>query len=106
MEQPTTLQRDRLMWAGLGITFALVVLALGLAALRLISSVSKRLPVVGSVSDFTLTNQLSRAISLKDLEGKIWVADIIFTRCAGPCLRMSRQMQQIQSSAGRLRDVQ
>lgn len=106
MEQPTTLHRERLIWVGVGLTFALVVLALGLAALRLARSVSKPLPVLSTVAEFSLTNQLGNRVSLKDLQGKIWVADIIFTRCAGPCLRMSRQMQQIQSILGSLKDVQ
>ena len=37
-------------------------------------------------------------MSLADLRDRVWVADIIFTRCAGPCLRMSRQMKELQES--------
>jgi cytochrome oxidase Cu insertion factor (SCO1/SenC/PrrC family) len=50
------------------------------------------------VADFTLTNQNGQALSLKDLRGRIWVADIIFTRCAGPCPRMTRQMKELQDA--------
>jgi len=57
-----------------------------------------RLPVYGQVADFTLTNQTGRAVSLADLRGRVWVADIIFTRCPGPCLRMSRQMKELQDA--------
>jgi protein SCO1 len=56
------------------------------------------LPVYGSVADFTLTNQDGRAISLGDLRGRVWVADIIFSRCPGPCFRMSRQMAELQQA--------
>jgi len=35
-------------------------------------------------------------VSLGSLRGRVWVADVIFTRCAGPCLKMSRQMKELQ----------
>ena len=56
------------------------------------------LPVIGPIGDFTLTNQNGGAVSLADLRGKVWVADIIFTRCPGPCLRMTRQMKELQDA--------
>jgi protein SCO1 len=37
-------------------------------------------------------------VSLADLRGKVWIADIIFTRCPGPCLRMTRQMKELQDA--------
>lgn len=33
-----------------------------------------------------------------DLRGRVWVADIIFTRCPGPCLKMTRQMKGLQEA--------
>jgi len=58
----------------------------------------RSLPIYGQVSDFTLTNQNGQAVSLADLRGKVWVADIIFTRCAGPCPQMTRQMAELQAA--------
>jgi len=87
---------ERLVWVGLGLTIALLLLASLLALLRLQASFGKPLPVLGQVTDFALTNQNGRAISLADLRGHVWVADIIFTRCAGPCLKMSQQMMELQ----------
>src|SRR6185436_18233107 len=82
-----------LLWAGTLLTIAtLMVLAL---QLKLPTRFSKPLPVYGQVADFNLTNQLGRAFSLADLRGHVWLADIIFTTCPGPCLNMSHQMQQI-----------
>jgi protein SCO1/2 len=76
---------------------ALLVLAFLLSTLK--SGIrTKPLPVLGQVADFTLTNQDGLKISLSDLQGKVWVADIIFTRCAGPCLRMTRQMRDFQAA--------
>jgi protein SCO1/2 len=39
---------------------------------------------LGRVPDFSLTDQDGHSIGLEELEGKIWVADFICTRCAGP----------------------
>ena len=57
------------------------------------------LPIIGGVHEFQLTNQLGAAVTLADLHGKVWIANVIFTRCPGPCLTMSRQLAGL---AGRL----
>lgn len=92
---PAARRAGRLIWVGLGLTVALVLLAV-LLALASRAVPARPLPVYGVVADFSLTNQNSRAVSLADLRGQVWVADIIFTRCAGPCPKMSRQMQDLQ----------
>ena len=89
---------ERLAWVGMGLTVALLLLASLLALLKLQAGFGKPLPVYGQVADFALTNQTGRTVSLADLRGKVWVADIIFTRCAGPCLKMSRQMKDLQQA--------
>jgi cytochrome oxidase Cu insertion factor (SCO1/SenC/PrrC family) len=53
-------------------------------------------PVIGPVADFTLTNQAGQVTTLADLTNHVWVADIIFTRCAGPCPRLTAQMKSLQ----------
>jgi protein SCO1/2 len=58
----------------------------------------KPLPVYGKVADFTLTNQQGAPFSLADLRGHVWLADLIFTRCPGPCLKMTRQVKELQES--------
>lgn len=88
---------NRLVWLGLALTAALLVLAYLLAMLDMRASLGRPLPVLSQVGDFTLTNQNGQAVSLADLRGRVWVADIIFTRCPGPCLKMTRQMQDLQA---------
>jgi protein SCO1 len=83
-----------IVWGGMLLMGAILVLAYAL--LRLRASTAQPLPVYGQIADFTLTNQNGRAVSLDDLRGRVWAADIIFTRCAGPCLKMSRQMRDLQ----------
>jgi protein SCO1/2 len=85
------------MWLGLFLTGALLLLAFGLSVLKESFTSAKPLPVYGSVADFSLTNQNGQPCTLGDLRGKVWVADIIFTRCPGPCLKMTRQMRDLQA---------
>lgn len=54
------------------------------------------LPVLGHVPDFSLIERSGRAVSLADLKGQVWVADFVFTHCAGPCPLLSRRMQSLQ----------
>ncbi|HEV2392752.1 MAG TPA: SCO family protein [Verrucomicrobiae bacterium] len=89
-------QSGRLLWAGVALTVALVG---GLLFVNLVGRAGgKPLPDYGSIGDFGLTNQDGQAVSLATLRGHVWVADIIFTRCPGPCLKMSQQMAQLQES--------
>ena len=88
-----------LVWGSLFLTLAVILLlALPLAELKRRMSLGKPLPVLGPIADFALTNQNAQAVSLADLRGRVWVADVIFTRCPGPCLKMSRQMKELQQS--------
>jgi protein SCO1 len=48
------------------------------------------------VDEFTYIDQKGEAFGLKDLEGKIWVADFIFTNCDDVCLPMTANMKKIQ----------
>lgn len=75
------------------IAFALSVLALaGCTA-------SAGLPSYGLVPDFTLTDQSNQPfLSANTLRGKVWIADFIYTNCAGPCPRMSAQMRQVEQA--------
>jgi cytochrome oxidase Cu insertion factor (SCO1/SenC/PrrC family) len=56
---------------------------------------STQLAAHGSVPAFSLTNQLGQPITLDDLRGKIWIADIVFTRCAGPCPQLTKKFQEL-----------
>ena len=75
----------------------IIVLAL-LAAFVVLPFTSKPLPVLGSMPDFALTNQDNQNVTLASLHGDVWIADVIFTRCAGQCLVMSAHMQGLQDA--------
>src|SRR5260370_23251350 len=94
---PGTRKTVWLVWGGLLLLVSLLTVGL-LLQFRSRTNESATLPVLGQVADFTLTNQNGRAVSLADLRGHVWVADIIFTRCAGPCPRMTRQMKEVEKA--------
>ena len=95
---PQARRFDFLIWIGVVITLLILLLAYLLAQLRLRETIGKPLPILGQVQDFRLTNQAGQIVTLADLRGRVWVADIIFTRCAGPCPRMTRQIREIQQA--------
>ncbi len=57
---------------------------------------SSGLPVLVTLPEFVLETEQDRSLSLDDLHGKIWVADFIFTRCAGTCPLITHQMGELQ----------
>jgi protein SCO1/2 len=83
-----------LVWGGLTLTIAAVGVAFVWSRIGL---AERPLPVLGQIPDFTLTNQNGGAVSLASLRGQVWVADIIFTRCPGPCAQMTRRLAALQS---------
>lgn len=82
-----------IVWGVLGLALVLVV------ALFLTSGGKRsRLQAYNSVDPFALTNQLGEVVTLRDLKGKVWVADVIFARCPGPCPKMTEEMRKLQEA--------
>ncbi len=88
----------RLGWAGAFLAFVLAV-AMGYsmwqASLR---RDVEQLPVIRAVPEFSLTDQNGQTVTKDDLRGHIWIADFIFTRCAGPCPLMTARMLEMQKA--------
>ena len=57
------------------------------------------LPVLGTLPTFTLTDQNGAAFGTGQLEGRVWVANFIFTRCPTICPAFTRKMYRVQQSA-------
>jgi protein SCO1 len=55
-----------------------------------------RLPDYGRVPEFRMTDSQGQFFDSKELFGKVWVADFIYTNCPGPCPRMTSQMHRLQ----------
>jgi protein SCO1/2 len=55
-----------------------------------------RLDKFYEVPDFNLVNQDGKPFTRKDVAGKVWIADLIFTQCAGACPKMTAEMAGLQ----------
>ena len=84
-----------LVWSGLAVVMAVIV---GAFAWSKLGAANKPLPVIGQISGFNLTNQNNQPVTLASLRGQVWVADVIFTRCPGPCAKMTRELAKLQAA--------
>lgn len=48
------------------------------------------------INDFTFTDQTNKPFGLKDLQGKVWIADFVFTSCKDICPPMTANMAKLQ----------
>lgn len=90
---------NRLVWGGLVGVIGLILAAFAWKVTRTSdTSMPQDLIALGPLPAFLLTNQHGQAVSLPSLQGTVWIADIIFTRCPGPCAVMTRRMAQLQAA--------
>ena len=67
--------------------------------------VGSKLPVYGKVPEFSFIECSGKPFESKDLQGKVWIADFIFTRCGGPCPLMSSRMAQLQKALKSVQNI-
>jgi len=78
------------------IAFAALALAIPLGALILSRPEKRRLPVLVELPGFALTDHLGRPFGRKDMLGRVWIANFIFTSCAEACPRLTQKVRRIQ----------
>src|SRR5207247_8390411 len=66
------------------------------AALWTGCSRSTDIPSYYPLPEFYLTDQAGKSVTLHDLADRVWVADFIFTSCAGTCHLMTDNMRRLQ----------
>ena len=96
-DTPTSKPGHRLEWL-VWSALVLTVIAVAIVFVRTRldeSGLRKPLNVLGTVPEFTLTNQFAQTVSLTNLLGHIWVADVIFTTCPVSCERMTQRMHAL-----------
>ena len=102
------------MWGAIGATIGAIVVAFALLQVRqkrreqapafsdVVSRaqpyLNGRLPFLFQVPDFALTNQAGQKFGAAELRGNVWLAEVIFTRCGGPCPRMTQRMAELQEA--------
>jgi protein SCO1/2 len=70
-----------------------------LFGLPMIRSITRRISaspaILGTLPAFALTDQTGHAFGTRELAGKVWVADFIFTSCAEACPLLSQRMAEV-----------
>jgi cytochrome oxidase Cu insertion factor (SCO1/SenC/PrrC family) len=84
----------RFAWAFLAGVLGLAALVLVL--LRETNTLSAALPrVLATLPEFVLENEQGESFGLLDLRGHVFVADFIFTRCAGTCPMITHRLAEL-----------
>jgi protein SCO1 len=73
-----------------------ILTAFALSGCTAVSTRLVRTDDFGPAPEFALTERHGEIVRRQDLEGKVWVAAFIFTRCMGPCSQVSGTMARLQ----------
>ena len=85
-----------LAWAAIFVAVG-VILFLAWAQFQKAMEISRQmLPELAVVPPFALVDQTGAPVTNRDLEEQIWVTNLIFTRCTGPCPLMTSRMVELQ----------
>lgn len=52
--------------------------------------------ILGTIPDFSLTDQTGKPFGTTDLYGKVWIANFFFTKCTATCPQQTAQMADLQ----------
>ncbi len=78
------------------LVFATLALAVPVSALLFTRAAAPALPVLAELPSFKLTDEHGRAFGRDDMEGRVWVADFVFTSCADACPRLTQKLKHLQ----------
>ena len=53
------------------------------------------LPVLGRIGDFVMTDFMGGNFTRKNLEGRVWIVNFMFTRCPSQCPAMNLKMSML-----------
>ncbi len=59
---------------------------------------TRNLAQYGKIPEFKLVSHEGEEFSEQDLKGKVWLVNFFFTRCHGPCPRLTQKQQEMQST--------
>ncbi|MCK6562328.1 SCO family protein [candidate division KSB1 bacterium] len=88
-------RRSGHLWWGIGAGTAMVVAAMYVGQESL---PGRRLETLGRVPEFTLLERSGEPFGSADLQGRIWIANFIFTSCSGICPIMTGHMSELQNT--------
>ncbi len=74
----------------------LVLLFVGLLPLVAVAQKDATPTDFGKPGEFKLVDMAGNAFDSKSLDGKVWIASFVFTRCTGPCPAVTASMARLQ----------
>src|SRR5437868_3200980 len=80
----------------IGIPIVTLACLLWLQQLKVHALRQRAISSYASVPEFELINQDGQNFGLRDLRGKVWIADFIYPTCPGPCPMISNRMSELQ----------
>jgi protein SCO1 len=89
----------------LGLVFAAAAAAALLVSRWAPHQTADQLEAIATLRDFSLTEASGRTVSRADLAGHPWVANLIFTRCAGQCPAITAEMARLVKVSADVPDV-
>jgi protein SCO1/2 len=88
------------------VAFFSVVFGYHLSRAMLFGDPPARAPeVLYPLPAFTLTDQFGKPFGSKDLEGKVWIANFVFTHCPTMCEGLTQSMAKVQKRVRHMRDT-
>lgn len=75
--------------------FALLLTVFYLLVFRDYDFSRSNLAVINDVQEFSFINQDGKAVTQRDVEGKVYVAEYFFTTCKGICPKMNANMRRV-----------
>ena len=78
------------------IATSLVVIGIVAAIVHMEVNTTEGLPKLFSITEFSLTDEHGIRISSRDLRGKVWIADFIFTSCPDICPMLTTQLANVE----------
>lgn len=91
---------NRYLWAALACAVCLILMGVALVRPR-----QEPLQRLGRLPAFSFTRQDGEPFGLKQLEGRPWVANFIFTRCPTICPVFTRKMAGVQKQTAELGEL-
>lgn len=107
---PTTEQIEngpisRLVGSGWFWTVAVLAIAALPISRAFLAEVPEPPPVIGVVPEFQFTDQHGESFGTKELAGRLWLANFIFTRCTTICPIFTEKMGEVQHRGKNLGDI-
>ena len=89
----------------IGLPFTYFLCSSAIVVLTACGRPATELPDYGKVPEFRMVDSQGRDFDSRSLNGKVWVADFIYTSCPGACPRMTSEMARVSQRLRGEKDV-